>query len=306
MCSEIGFVILSHRDPQMLKRLLSALDHTYRSPPVVVHHDFTQCQLPEGFEYWAKKVRFSRPHVKTSWAHISVVEAFSLALGQLYELASPKWFTLLSGSDYPVRDGTSVLRELRESGVDAFINLQEIDNYKSPLPSGNPGSFLGKDRMEWQRMAYDRYLAKAFNFPSLTKSLRPTRRSICVRNERILRFVSRFPAEKCFAGDHWFTANAKVAAILLRELQKSGRMYRYFADRFCPEESIYHTIIGNNDIRIANCNARYTKWSEGKCHPEILTISDRTALIQSNCHFARKMATYESDQLLKWLDRGLV
>ena len=108
----IGFVVLSHSEPALLRRLLRALDRAYRNPPIAVHHDFSQCALPVDVGRWSADLQFVRPHVETQWAHISIVEGFLAALENLYAARAPDWFVLLSASDFPVREGSTGVREL--------------------------------------------------------------------------------------------------------------------------------------------------------------------------------------------------
>ena len=41
----IGFVILSHNNPQQLRRLVLCLQQAYDNPPIAIHHDFGQSSL---------------------------------------------------------------------------------------------------------------------------------------------------------------------------------------------------------------------------------------------------------------------
>ena len=58
MGAQIGFVVLSHSQPELLRRLLSTLDRVYRNPPIVVRHDFSQCTLPDDAGGWSTDLKF--------------------------------------------------------------------------------------------------------------------------------------------------------------------------------------------------------------------------------------------------------
>jgi hypothetical protein len=45
MAREIGFVIISHNQPQQLLRLVRRLQSLYDNPPIAVHHDFAQSPI---------------------------------------------------------------------------------------------------------------------------------------------------------------------------------------------------------------------------------------------------------------------
>ena len=97
----IGFVILSHRDPAQLLRLVQTLNRLYDDPPIACHHDMAQCPLdPSGFP---GNVRFVDPSIRTGWAKWSVVRGFIAALRLLYadtgpERAGPDWFVMMSAA----------------------------------------------------------------------------------------------------------------------------------------------------------------------------------------------------------------
>src|SRR5438045_3613582 len=110
MSKAVGFVILSHSNPQQLVRLVRTLQRVYDNPPIVCHHDFSQCPLfPVVLP---SEIRLVTPHIKTRWGRFSVVEAGLRALEMLYRDAAPDWFVLLSGADYPTMPAERVLADL--------------------------------------------------------------------------------------------------------------------------------------------------------------------------------------------------
>jgi len=300
----MGFVVLSHASSDQLARLVFTLNRVYRHPPIAVHHDFSQTAVDGGA--FGANVGFVQPSVQTQWAHISVVHAALAALRMLYHKALPDWFTLLSAADYPAMPAETVVAELRHGAFDLYMDHQLVERDPSPerFPSA---SRMGTHTVRWRRMAYDRYVVKTFRYPSLTKRLKPTHRQIVIRNESILRTFSRFPANwKCFAGDHWFTGNRKVADVLMAVSSTHPELFEHFGDRFCPEESIYHTILCNHPgLRICNDNKRYTDWEGQDAHPRLLDESDLEKIRLSRSHFARKFSAKDSVEVLASIDRML-
>jgi hypothetical protein len=306
MTPPVGFVVLSHSEPALLNRLVNALDRSYGSPPIVVHHDYSQCPLPDGAEHWAARLTFVRPHVATSWAHISVVYAVLLGVKILFETYSPDWFVLLSGTDYPVQPGEKVIEELNDSNVDLYMDLQLIERFpRDARLADNQFSHIGSERLLWRKHAYDRYVSMTWRYPSLTRQFRLTKRRLFVRNETLLSIASPFNSRfRCYAGDHWFTGNARVAHKLIDSQSKYQSLFNYYETRFCPEESIYHTILGNDsELRIIKDNKRYTDWSDGADHPKVLELTHLDAIVSSRSHFARKVSPARSADLLAALDQ---
>ena len=157
MGAQIGFVVLSHSQPELLRRLLSTLDRAYRNPPIVVHHDFSQCSLPNNAASWSTDLQYVRPHIQTEWARFSIPEAFLAALALLYRTRTPDWFVLLSASDYPARAGSSVIRELTTGDADLYMDYQFVD--RPPLvPEPEPAEqiYLGVGKEKWRKIVNER------------------------------------------------------------------------------------------------------------------------------------------------------
>ncbi len=304
MTEPIGFVILSHADPGQLGRLVDRLNRLYDRPPIAIHHDFYQSKVET--DRFSGNVAFVSPSIRTRWAHISVVHAAQAALRLLYRDASPAWFTLLSGADYPVMRGEAVVADLAGAAFDLYLDHQKIERRPLPLP-GPALSRMGTDAVDWRRRMYDRYIAHEWRYPSLTRRLKPTHRRIVFRNELVRApFVPFGKDRSCHAGDHWFTGTAAVAEVLLEAEARQGDLFAYFATRFCPEEAIYHTILGNRpDLRICKDNRRYTNWAGQDSHPREIAPDDLPIIERQRCHFARKFSSTGSQPVLAEIDRHL-
>ena len=277
MGAQIGFVVLSHSQPEVLKRLLSTLDRTYRNPPIVVHHDFSQCSLPNDASDWSTDLQYVRPYIRTEWARISIPEAFLAALAMLYSTRAPDWFVLLSASDYPALAGSSVIRELTTGNADLYMDYQFVDRAPLVLEPELPPIYLGVGKEKWRQIVNERYIMTPNPF---SEDLR------------------------CCAGDFWLTGNARVASKLNDAPVRYPDLFKYYFTSFCPDESICHTILGNDpDLRIVKNNKRYTSWPDMGAHPNTLQLSDFDAIIRSGCHFTRKCLPPVSDDLLDKLDR---
>jgi hypothetical protein len=265
-------------------------------------HDFGQAPLDPGC--YPTFVSFVRPHVSTRWGHISVIHAAMRALRELYEKEDPDWFVLLSGSDYPVVTADTILSELKTGGYDAYLDFREVtrpgwvplslDNREADYFFGHPG---------WVLSAYDRYVAKLVNYPSMTKRLRPRRRKLFIRHPWLTWPFHPFRSNlRCFGGEHWFTANRRVARVLLDEYENGERLSKHFSERLYPEEAFYQTVICNQaGLRVSGDNKRYTDWSLGGAHPKFLDVGDLPKIAASRAHFARKFLP--GSPVLTLLDR---
>jgi hypothetical protein len=218
----------------------------------------------------------------------------------MYEsLNCPDWIVLLSGSDYPITLPSVVFKELSAGPYDVYIDHREITSDKTRSAHFAEVSNAGFYKPGWERTAYDRYVAINLRYPFCR-----TRRFL-IRHPAIARRASPFgPNLRCFAGDHWFTANRHAVSALLTTSQSNQSLLSHYAGRHSPDESFYQTVFCNQQsLRICADNKRYSDWSLGGSHPKYLDSEDFDRLISGTAHFARKFLP--SSALLDALDRHL-
>jgi hypothetical protein len=194
------------------------------------------------------------------------------------------------------------VKELRQSAFDLYMDYQLVE--RSPNPQhDNPKSRLAAPKPNWRRNAYDRYVAKTIMFPPFINE--ESRRPILIRSEFLLQpFLPYTPGWRCYAGDHWFTGNRKVATILLSETPNIRKTMKHLSHRFAADESFYQTVLANQPgIRICEDNKRYAHWAGQDSHPKLLEIDDLSAILESRCHFARKFSAERPSQILESLNR---
>ncbi len=298
----LGFVIVSHREPGQLLRLVTVLNRLYRDPPIACHHDFSQSPL--DIARIPDNVLFVQPSVRTGWAKWSVVEATLQALALLYRTSDPDWFVLLSAADYPVMPAQQVLDELRSTSADAFLDYREVGETTESAQRHGPGNpELGHFEAAGNR---------ALNFRRYTRAqlwlpiLRRTDKGIRIgRHTFQLPFAAPggmfTPDFRCYHGDHWFTGNRRVAQLLLQRIPRYLKLQRHLWGRASPDETYYQTVIANvPDLTINRNNKRYAKWNGGGAHPQDLTVAELDLILASGAHFARKFRP--DDPVLDRLD----
>lgn len=285
----LGFLIISHKSKVQLLGLVDTLNTAYDNPPIACHHDFGQNDFP--IDDFPSNVHFVLPSVRTGWAKWPVVDAELRALRLLYERANPEWFVLLSAADYPIKPAKQVYAELKSTDVDAFIDYRQVgDNSESAKRFGPKNPELDQFESEGNRTLKWRFYVAAQIWVPI------------VRYEngkfRVGRHTIRLPFEapgnpfdtsfKCFHGDHWFTANRKVAQILLNPTPTHLALQRHLKWRAIPEECYYQTVLCNSGLNLHRDNKRFAKWNGGGAHPQELTMAELPLIQQSGAHFARK------------------
>jgi hypothetical protein len=290
MLAKIGFAILSYNEPDQLLRLVKTLNAMFSGPPIVCHHNFSQCSLDEAL--FPSNVRFVHPHIRTRWGHITTPLAALRAFGVLRRHGQPDWFVLLSGSDYPVRRADKILADLSNARHDAYLDNREILHKALPPGQTAPDGEFGSP--EWIPLAYDRYRACGFWWPRPSKKLLfsgrfPFQRKYAViRNPYLLRCLQFNRPRRIYGGKFWFQANHKTIDRLLDDPSVPS-LTRYYAGREIPEESFFHSVLCSQpDLRISKDHKRYEDWAAGAANPKWLGVSDVTKILLSGAHFARK------------------
>lgn len=291
----IGFVILSHRDPAQLLRLVTTLNRLYGDPPIACHHDMAQASIDVGA--FPGNVRFVQPSIRTGWGKWSVVQGFFAALRLLYDDDAPDWFVLLSAVDYPVRRAEAVRADLNALEADALIDFRLLDDTAESAAARfgprNPELEQFESEIN-RRLKRTRYEGAQLWLPMLrfndgARRVRPGRYTLDLPFRTPFRPFSR--DFRCFDGDHWFTGNARVARLLLNPTARHLKLQKYLSMRTSPDECYFQTVLCNEPgLRLVRDNRRYAQWSGGGAHPQPLTEADLRAITASNAHFARKFA----------------
>ena len=292
MTATIGFVLLTHTKPTQTQRLVNRLNVMFDEPPIVCHHDFAKCALP--IKEFPTNVSFVQPPSPTGWGTFPTVEAALRAIKQMYDApASPDWFVLLSGSDYPIKPAATIRSQLEGSPYDAYIlhDLIQYNNWKDDW---------------WLRLCYERYCTKTWYYPSLTKRLRPMRRALVLKHPLLTRpFLPFSDHFRCYAGQFWFTANRRAAEYILRFYATRPRLASHYRSSHVPnpEESYFNCVLGNAPgLKLDNNDYRYIDWSRGGPHPKTLGMEDLPKLLSSTDHFARRLDIDHDARILDELD----
>lgn len=291
----IGFIILSHREPAQLRRLVDTLTRLYDSPPIVCHHDSHQSPIDRSA--FPSNVRFVSPPLRTGWGKWSVVKAMLESLRLLYDHADPDWFVLMSGADYPIKPADRVRADLAAAEVDALIDYRQVgDTAESAAARFGPRNPAlehfesdGNRRLKWRH-----YQGAEWWFPQI-------RFGDAGRRARLGRFTMYLPFESpfspfsrdfpCFYGDQWFTGSRRAAQLLLAPTRRHHKLRAHLRMRAVPDEGYYQTVLCNEPgMRLTRDNHRYARWNGGGAHPQLLTMDDWDGIRSTNAHFARKFA----------------
>ncbi len=274
--SPIGFIILTHRNPAQIERLVRTLNRIFDDPPIVCHHDFSKCALDEGL--FTQNVQFVRPHFVTGWAAFSVVEATVVALERMFSRwDAPRIACVISGADYPIKPADIVLRDLEAGSYDAHI-------FHVPI------TFSGLWRHAWTRKCFFRYRTSVFDMPSLDKKFQRRRRKLSLWLPLYTAMNAPFSSQlRCHAGRQWFNVNRRAAEVIVEFHRERPVLARHYRNILFSEESYFQTILASQpNLRLSKEDWRFVRFSGRNSHPDTLQTSDFGEIAGSKAHFARK------------------
>ncbi len=302
----IGFVLLTHRAPHQILRLVTALNSRFGIPPIACHHDFAQCAMEESL--FPANVRFVLPSIATAWGSVAMADAVLAALRLLHSSdLAPAWTILLSGADYPIKSAARILADLEAGDADAYIQHRLINEAEivraRELPEACPH---GVESRDYLRVAYGRYCARFLSYPVLAAGPRIEKRALMVRSKLVRRIFTPFrPGFECFAGEAWWTLNRRSVSALLSSNDQFQKLRAHYANRLAADESYVQTILCNQpDLRVSYENFRYVDWRNGGYHPKTLVSEDLPALRRTSAHFARKFDLSLDSQVFQSIDES--
>jgi hypothetical protein len=266
----VAYLVMSHRAPVQVERLLRKLRAGSAGAALVSHHDPRGEALDAG-ALRELGVRRVEPATAIEWGTGSQLRALLNALRFAVDNEAFDWLVHLSGQDYPLKPINAIERELAAADVDGFIEQAEVGPLD--LRRRHVDEFVARYRYTWRRSPVNaRHLAFA----------RPL---LLARGRRVAHPALRPPRERLHRGSDWFTLNRRAVAAVLQRADLLGHFDRTLA----PTEAFPHTVLWNRtDLRLSGDTRRYTAWRPGSPHPETLGHHDLDAALASNADFARK------------------
>lgn len=262
---KIAHLILAHKDPAQLQRLLSALDHPQMD--FFIHLDKKSDE--SSFRHLASQrgVHFISNRINVRWGCYSLVQAQLNGIKEILSTGGYDYINVLSAQDFPLRSAGNIFEFFATNKGTEFISSVAYD-----------------DDPAWWDEAMHR--VRRYNFQNWRI---PGKYRLQFIFNRLMPARS-FPLSYTLVGrSQWFSITTDCARYMLDFLDKHPEVVRYFKYVWGADEFIFSTIVYNSPFRSrSKDNLMYTDWSEGKPNPKLLTVKDFDALIHSNKLFARK------------------
>jgi hypothetical protein len=260
---KIAHLILTHKNPAQLGRLLKALDHP--DFDFYIHLDRKTDIAPFLFLTEKKNVFMIRSRAKVYWAGFGTIQATLNGFREILEAGTYDYINVISGQDFPLKPASYIHRFFADRQGKEFITCESIDGSWS----------IAASRVRKYPLINWRIPGK-YRLEALVNKLLPPR---------------KFPLDHQLVGRaNWFTLTPAAIRYSMNFLQTHPEVIRFY--RYCwgADEFIFSTILYNSPFReqIVD-NQVYVDWTgQTEGHPRILRTLDFPALKASGKLFARK------------------
>jgi Core-2/I-Branching enzyme len=316
---KIAFLVLSHRPPGQLVRLLSALRSQLPDAPIVVHHDVYREELPSAEVEHISDVHLLASRGPVGWGDFSLVDAYCWSLAWMIKHVDFDWVVMLSAQDYPIKPLSGLAEDLASDGADAVIGAMPVGllstaavrrdmhrrySYQYRQAAVRPrGSWLPDHLRHALRRGTGHLIDvvniiqpffKIYRFPDLI----PYRFGWRARNAP---FDRRHP---CWYGSMWFGMSWEAAEYVMNYMADYPEFVDYYSKTIIPDESMIATLLFNSpQLRVSSRELHYTRWSRTKSgHPDVFGAADLDDLLTAPQYFARKFDIAADAEILDKLD----
>lgn len=277
----LGVVVLAHRSPRQVARLVRALAddavrcyvHVDRASPPDVHREVAALLGPEATLL---------PSRRTPWGGYELVEA-ALDGIRAARADGARTVVLLSGQDYPVVPTSDLVAFLGEHSDLSFMEVHAMPRADWPRPSG------GLER-------YD------------ARGVRVLGRQLLVRDGRRTRWLPRRRVDVAPLLPHHGSAISILSGAacdhLLAHLADDATRTRLFRLVVVPDETVFHTVLLSSALagKVVRDNLLFADWSAGGDHPEVIADQHLAELRSGRWLFARKFDLEARPDLLDRVD----
>ncbi|TSJ40753.1 beta-1,6-N-acetylglucosaminyltransferase [Mucilaginibacter corticis] len=279
----IAHIIMAHKNPPQLLRLIERLQHP--NFDIFIHID-KKVPLDNFFLLKEKtNITFIKNRVECNWGGNNFFKAIISSVNEVIHLQKNYAFvSLLSGQDYPITTAENIYNYFLQNSNKNFISYD-------PSRQSN-----------WWKGAVNRY--EKYHFTDVHFKWKYVLQTIV----NIVLPRRKFPYSfKLFGGRNasWWTITGDCAKYLVDELMHDKKLWDFLKYSWCTDEFMVCSIIMNSKFRhdTVNNNLRYIDWSEGNARPKLLGMADFDHIKQSGMLFARKFDQDIESQILDKIDR---
>lgn len=291
----LAYLILAHKNPGQLQRLIGRLSNNYTD--IFIHLDQKvedKAAFLNNLSLF-KNVFIIKQQVDIKWGAFSMIQATLNSLTEMVEYGIYDYVSLLSGMDYPAKSNAEIMNFFIKNNGTEFLYYRE--NPSPELPLG------GSDRFEYY-----------YDYDSMVTNKNEYELEMRARNIK-RPFITGM---KPYHGSQWWSLTGRCIGYLLKAVESNKDIINYYRYTKFPDEQFFQTIIMNSEFgrSTVNNNLRYIDWSNvnwstinwatSQPHPKTLVINDFYRLKYSGMLFARKFEENTDAAVLNLIDNLLL
>ena len=311
---QINYIILTHKSPIQLERLISRLDD--QDSTFFVHIDL-KTDI-EQFKYLQKEnVIFLEDRVDVIWGDFSIVQATLNAMKSIVEYGGQGYTILLSGQDYPIKNKKKIKEYLYKNQDFDFIEFKKVEtvwkNYRERIIARKLNLSSKKGMYVTIFSIFDICSFREFCI-SCKNVLKFFTHSSIKNYTRIISFLlkkRRLPIHSQYAGSAWWAFRHSTVIKILELIATKKEVINYYKECLLPDEIFFQTIINsipNYKVQVKD-PITYVNWERKNCPLPVTFKEDdlQEILNQSEYKvFARKFdidlnGSYVLDEIDKFI-----
>ena len=260
---KIAHLILAHKNPKQLERLIRALQHP--DFDIYIHIDKKADITPFQHLFNDRNVFAVRNRTKIYWASFGTIQATLNGFNEILPKGLYDYINVISAQDFPIKPASSIYQFFLDKKGTEFITCEGAENgWPEIAPRMQKYSLVNFQ-------VKGRYAVEAL----LNKYLPPR----------------KFPFDmKPVGRANWFTLSLNAVQYVMDFIAQHPEYKRFFQFTWGADEVLFSTILYNSPFkdRIEK-NVVYVDWPENNDgHPKLLGSEDFEKLKASDKLFARK------------------
>lgn len=298
--TRVAYLVMSHAHPHQVLRLARSLRAGSPAAPVVIHHDDRQSCLDEAALDALGGVQLVRPPTAVSWGWASQLDMVLRCFGWLLDRVTFDWMVLLSGQDYPIRPLAEIERDLTAGPYDGYVEGVKVA--PPPWTRGHVDQF--------SRRYFYRYRSIREPGPRLRRAVTAARPVLVLRDMPWGVLLGRrcavpfSPVLTCRRGSDWLSLSRRAVEAVLGAARSRPELLRHYRRTILPTESFPQTVLhAAPGLRLSTDTRRFTSWTHGSAHPDVLRLADLERILTSGADFARKFDIMVDHGVMDELDR---
>ncbi|MGO8889268.1 MAG: beta-1,6-N-acetylglucosaminyltransferase [Streptosporangiaceae bacterium] len=324
----MAFLIMNHRDPAQLMRLVTTLRLELPEAPIVVHNDKFRTHIaPSALDPIGNAYLLTNDE-PIWWGDFSLVDAFWRSMAWMIEQVEFDWLILLSAQDYPIKPFAKLGDYLAATGADVLLRAAPI----SQLSKEGFGKRFQRDKCrrylyqyrlaatDWKSDELSSRLRRWFRrhadlFADVLNKVQPCLQISKLSDQVPWRVGFRARStpftrnEPCWFGSMWMSLSRRAAEFVVTSARERPDYVEYYRRTVVPDESATATLVCNApELRIEPHNIHHVRWTHSrKGHPDVFVAADLPELLAAPEHefFARKFDMARDAEILDELDRML-